>query len=378
MKGFQIAVRHRSTSSSYLIDIAGPRLDQIADWAFDRLGGHPRKAALISNPTVFDLYGERLVSNLKSAGIEASVWLMKDGERYKDLGSLKGALKHLSEQQLSRDDVVIALGGGVVGDLAGFAASIYLRGIRSLQVPTTFLAMIDSSVGGKTGINSEFGKNLIGTFHRPSGVLIDPSVLSTLPRRELTAGYCEAIKHGALSGAKLLKATSDHLAGGHSAVDSIEGFEKLIHDQVSFKASIVRQDETEETGRTDAGSRKILNFGHTFGHALERVTNYRRLRHGEAVGYGVLVAAELSKNLDLLPRDELNLLYDVVHRAGALPRISDIEPVEIFKAFKLDKKMSAGNLQWILLNGIGKPVIVPENVIPRSALTRAVKAILKA
>jgi 3-dehydroquinate synthase len=307
-----------------------------------------------------------------------SVWLMKDGERHKNLASLNGALKHLAEERLTRDDVVIALGGGVVGDLAGFVAAVYLRGIRFLQVPTTLLAMIDSSVGGKTGINTEFGKNLVGAFHRPSGVLIDVETLRTLPRRELTAGFCEAIKQGAISGEKLFDQTAGYLDQAANITDiNSERLARLIAKQVAFKASIVRQDETEKTSRNDAKSRKILNFGHTFGHALEKVTNYRRLRHGEAVGYGILVAAELSKNLDLLPDNELKLLNDVVHRAGRLPGIGDIAPNTIFEAFKYDKKISVSGLSWILLNGIGKPIIVRERDIPKKALASAVKKILK-
>jgi 3-dehydroquinate synthase len=192
----------------------------------------------------------------------------------------------------------------------------------------------------------------------------------------LTAGFCEAIKHGALSGHKLFNVTASCL-GQTDFQDAPERFEKFITDQVSFKASIVRQDETETTSRTDARSRKILNFGHTFGHALEKVTNYRRLRHGEAVGYGILVAAEISKNLDLIAKDELNLLYDVVHRAGTLPRINDVDPADIFEAFKFDKKTTGGQLSWILLEGIGRPVVIPESSIPRSAITRAVKSVIR-
>jgi len=373
-----VNVSHRSESSLYDVTVTSSAFSNIGRWSIASLGNAPRRVAIISNPTVFSLYGDAVRKSLKSAGIGTSVWLMRDGERHKNLTSLNGALKHLAAERLTRDDIVIALGGGVAGDLAGFAAAVYLRGIRFLQVPTTLLAMIDSSVGGKTGINTEFGKNLVGAFHRPSGVLIEVETLRTLPRRELTAGFCEAIKQGAISGRKLFDATAEYLVNALDItnIDS-ERLAKLIVRQVAFKASIVRQDETEKTGRNDARSRKILNFGHTFGHALEKVTNYRRLRHGEAVGYGILLAAELSKNLDLLPEDELKLLNDVVHRAGRLPGIGDIAPDTIFEAFKYDKKISVNGLSWILLNGIGKPVIVPEQDIPKKALMSAVKKILK-
>jgi 3-dehydroquinate synthase len=372
-----LEIRHSGTSSRYSVQIGPDLLEGIGNWIAEECG-KAKRAAIISNPTVFGLYGKAVLRGLKPVGVSTSVWLMKDGERYKDLASLKGALAHLSGERISRDDIVIALGGGVVGDLAGFAAAVYLRGIGFLQVPTTLLAMIDSSVGGKTGINTEFGKNFVGAFHRPSAVLIDVDTLNTLPPRELTAGFCEAIKHGAISGKKLLNETADFLQNfNENRSPNAEKLAELIARQVAFKASIVRQDERESTGRDDSRSRKILNFGHTFAHALEKVTKYRRLRHGEAVGYGIMLAARLSKNLDLLPQNELDLLNDVVHRAGRLPGIADIDSDKIFEAFKYDKKSSGEGLKWVLLKGIGRPVIVPEKDIPRRALIDAVKQTLK-
>jgi 3-dehydroquinate synthase len=379
MKNRQIRIRHTSAQSSYSINVTSGSLERSGEWATEIFGSSVRKAAIISNPTVFGLYGQKVRRSLNKAGFDVSVWLMKDGERYKNLRSLEKALIHLNARRLSRDDFVIALGGGVVGDLAGFAAAVYLRGIRFLQMPTTLLAMIDSSVGGKTGINTEFGKNLVGAFHRPSGVLIDVDTLHTLPGREVTAGFCEAIKQGALSGDALFSETAEYLSDFQrtKGLVSTEALINLIANQVEFKASIVRQDETEKTDRNDAKSRKILNFGHTFGHALEKVTNYRRLRHGEAVGYGMMLAGELSKNLDLLSQNELKSFNDVVHRSGRLPSIADIDSGSIFEALKYDKKSAGGALNWILLKGIGKPLIVSEKDIPKSALTKAVKSVLK-
>jgi 3-dehydroquinate synthase len=209
--------------------------------------------------------------------------------------------------------------------------------------------------------------------------LIDVDTLRTLPRRELTAGFCEAIKQGAISGRSLFNKTSDYLAEFPPSAPETqpERLAELISAQIAFKASIVKQDETEGTERTDARSRKILNFGHTFGHALEKVTNYKRLRHGEAVGYGILLAGLLSKNLDLLPLNELKSLNDVVHRVGSLPRIDDIAPESIYKALTFDKKASGGKINWVLLRGIGKPAIISEKDIPRPVLTQAVRTILK-
>ena len=287
---------------------------------------------------------------------------MKDGERYKDLRTTEAVLKFLTEAQLSRADAVIAVGGGVVGDLAGFAAAIYLRGIPFLQVPTTLLAMIDSSVGGKTGVNTSFGKNLVGSFHQPRGVFVDTDVLRTLPAREFTAGFCEAIKQGAVSGRSLLNQTNDFLTGFQMAGLADPNFKSeisnLISSHIQFKAAIVEADERESARNNGPKSRKVLNFGHTLAHALEKVTKYRYFRHGEAVGHGILFAAELSKSLALFGENDVRLLNDVVQCAGMLPSLANIDLDEVIEAFAADKKNLSGSLQVVLLKGIGKPVIV--------------------
>jgi 3-dehydroquinate synthase len=195
----------------------------------------------------------------------------------------------------------------------------------------------------------------------------------------MTSGFCEAVKQGAVAGQRLFDLTArylDRFPVGMSAAPSDEII-RLVTKQIAFKASIVRQDETEDLARSDLRSRKILNFGHTFGHALEKVTNFRRFRHGEAVGYGILFASELSKNLEILSQNEVNLLNDVVHRAGRLPSIPDIDPRKIFEALKFDKKSADGQNQWVLLKGIGKPLIVSEADLPIRAVSSAVKKILK-
>lgn len=270
-----------------------------------------------------------------------------------------------------------------MGDLAGFAASLHLRGIDLLQVPTTLLSMIDSSVGGKTGINTSFGKNLVGSFYQPRGVLVDVETLRTLPRREITAGLCEAIKQGAISGRQLFQQTTDFLqtfkptdfrrSADHSRL--AEDLAALIDRQIRFKAKIVQNDEFEDPENLSSSSRKILNFGHTFAHALERATDYRYLRHGEAVGYGIMFAAELSKKLELIVQDEVNSLNDVVHRAGVLPALDNVDRSKVQESFKHDKKRVGKSLHWVLLKGIGKPVIVPDTQIPRSAISSTLKAI---
>jgi len=311
--------------------------------------------------------------------------LMKDGERHKTVHSAESVLKFFSEKQLSRTDAAVALGGGVVGDLAGFASAVYLRGISFLQIPTTLLAMIDSSVGGKTGVNSTFGKNLIGAFHQPKGVLIETSTLKTLPTRELTAGFCEAVKQGAIGSQALFTKTGDFLAAfppsDFSQFADGKKFQTqlsdLIFSQIAFKAEIVAGDASEASSRNDRKSRKILNFGHTLAHALEKVTDYKYLKHGEAVGYGILFAAELSKSLAIYSENDVKLLNDVLHRAGPLPRLANINALEVFEAFSHDKKHLSGSLQMILLKGIGNPVILNEIDLPRSTVLKTLKKFLK-
>jgi 3-dehydroquinate synthase len=361
-----IRITSPSHSTDHEISIGRGTLPAAGAWARKCVGSGAQRALIVSNSTVYELYGSEVATSLASAGFGVSSFLMKDGERNKTLRTAESALAAFSDAGLTRTDVVIALGGGVVGDLGGFAAAIYLRGLRLLQVPTSLLAMIDSSVGGKTGVNTAFGKNLTGAFHQPSGVLIDANVLATLPARETTAGLCEMVKHGALAGRGLLDQTVAFLSSLEIDRFASSGIVELIAENVRYKASIVAGDERESSNRRDQRSRKILNFGHTLAHALEKVTNYRYFRHGEAVGYGILFAADLSKSLALCPEKDVNLLNDVVHRAGILPSLAGIDADEVLAAFDLDKKVIAGNLQMVLLKGIGEPVIVTD--IPQATL----------
>jgi len=271
----------------------------------------------------------------------------------------------------------VALGGGIVGDVAGFSAATYMRGIPLIQIPTTLLAQIDSSVGGKTGVNLPSGKNLVGAFYQPGAVVIDIETLSTLPQRELVGGWCESVKQGAVASRKLFDQTVSFLrdlsAGGPLISAKLE---QLIAAHCAFKASIVAGDEREDSSRTDSRSRRILNFGHTVAHALETVTRYRRFRHGEAVGYGMLVAAELSKHLGLLPSPELELVRQGVAQCGPLPPASDLDFREIADAIGRDKKNVGGHLKWVLLQGIGQPRIVDGKAISARLLRESVSKVL--
>ena len=338
-----------------------------------------RRAGVISNKRVYDLYGRQVVRSLKTAGFKVFEWLMPEGERYKSFSSLEKAVTFLSENRFERNDLVVALGGGVVGDLAGFSAAIYLRGVPVAQVPTTLLAQIDSSVGGKTGINLPVGKNLVGAFHQPASVFIDTETLTSLPQRELVSGFCEMVKQSLIADRSLFEMTVDSLQEVGKKRDFLlsSAFEDLIAAHCGFKASIVAKDERESTTRSDAKSRRVLNFGHTTAHALEAITHYRTFRHGEAVGYGMLVAGELSRNLGLIDSGDLNLIRDAVRLCGPLPRADKLEINQIIRALQHDKKSVDGQINWVLLEGIGRPRIVEGRLINAKSLRNSLKAGLK-
>jgi 3-dehydroquinate synthase len=309
---------------------------------------------------------------------------MPEGERHKTLKSFEQALKFLTESGIERGDIVVALGGGVVGDLAGFAAATYLRGIAFVQAPTTLLAQIDASVGGKNGVNLAAGKNLVGAFHQPHLVIIDTRTLRTLPRRELTSGWCEAVKQGAVGSRKLFDQTDRLLSSSGTDFGLCFAEEQsqtevcaIIAAHCRFKAAIVAGDELEAIGRSDHHSRRILNFGHTTAHALEKLTGYRRFRHGEAVGYGILVAGEISKNIGMLAPAELESLRAAVRHCGPLPRADDLSIDEIIVAMKGDKKSIAGVTRWVLLERIGRARIVDGNQIEKRILRSSLRAGLR-
>ncbi len=369
----KVGVRIPGEAAEYQILCGSGLLENTGEVVRAALDGDVRRVALISNRKVFGLYGERVERSLNQAGIPAERFLIGDGERFKTLRTAEKILGFLSAAGIKRGDAVIALGGGVVGDAAGFAASLHLRGVRLFHIPTTLLAMIDSSVGGKTGVNSSYGKNLIGTFHQPAAVIADVSVLATLDRREMSAGLFESVKHGAISGEKLLR-TTEKMIDARNRDPRLNGaetqavFAKGIAEHVRFKASIVKGDAREAVSATGKRSRKILNFGHTLAHALELATEYRYLKHGEAVGHGVLFAAELSKRLELLPANSIKFLNDVVHRVGNLPPVDQIGFEAVFSALSNDKKSRGGSIDWVLLEGIGRPVIISDAKFPKGIL----------
>lgn len=390
-----VRVRLPAKSKSYEIKIGAGLLHDLGPAVLRTVGQAARTIVVISNQKVFQLYGESAINSLRSAQFTVKDFLIGDGERHKSLGSLGRAVAFLAASGLQRTDAVVALGGGVVGDLAGFAAAVYLRGISLVHVPTTLLAQIDASVGGKTGINLPVGKNLVGAFHQPRLVLIDTDTLRTLPRRELTSGLCEMVKQSAVGSRNLFDQTVRLLrsidfslcheshstrvskSSAKSQAEAYATLPALIAAHCRFKASIVAGDEREEVSRSDARSRRILNFGHTTAHALEKATNYRRFRHGEAVGYGMLVAGEISKSLGMLPSRELESLREAVTLCGPLPRAEDVSAAQIIEAMRADKKMAEDKLKWVLLERIGRPRIVDSTEVNPRILRAALAAGLK-
>jgi 3-dehydroquinate synthase len=317
------------------------------------------RIAIVSNPTVFSLYGDRVSDSVKKAGFELSVITIPDGEEYKDLLWVQHIYDELLRIKLDRSSALIALGGGVIGDITGFAASTYMRGISCIQVPTTLLAQVDSSVGGKTGVNHKLGKNMIGTFWQPRLVWIDVETLKTLPKKELLAGIAEVIKYGVIYDRELfdfLEADKDKILDLDSRAMS-----HIIKRSCEIKAEIVSKDERE------SGLRAILNYGHTIGHAVETVSGYKRFLHGEAVAIGMFLEARLSQILGLIDKDQVSRIKVVIDSYGLPSEIpADMDVQSLLLSMQLDKKTVAGEMKFIFPEKIGQVRIhkgVTENTI---------------
>lgn len=313
------------------------------------------KVVIISNPTVFNLYGELVSKSLKKVGYDISEILIPDGEEYKDYYWAYHILTELLKRGIDRNSCLIALGGGVIGDITGFVASIYMRGIHFIQVPTTLLSQVDSSVGGKTGVNHPAGKNMIGTFYQPRGVYIDTNTLKTLPMRELASGISEVIKYAVIWDAELFEFMEKNI--NDIVKISPAHLNHIIVRSCEIKAKVVSEDEKE------SGLRAILNYGHTIGHAIETETDYRQFLHGEAIAIGMCIEARLSEALGLLDKEEIlriKLIIDSFGLPSELPK--DIKIGKLIKHIKLDKKMDAGQIKFILPLRIGKVIIKKGNI----------------
>jgi len=342
---------------SYDIRIGNETLDGIGE-NLKTFGLSP-KVALVSNPTVFSLYGERVRGAIRKAGFDSVTVIIPDGEEYKDLLRLEQIFNELLTHRLDRESALIALGGGVIGDITGFAASTYMRGISCIQVPTTLLAQVDSSVGGKTGVNHKLGKNMIGTFWQPGLVWIDVATLKTLPKRELLAGLAEVIKYGVIYDGELfefLEVNRDRILNLDSGA-----LTHIIKRSCAIKADVVSKDERE------SGLRAILNYGHTVGHAIETVTGYTRFLHGEGVAIGMHLEARLARILGFIDGAGVSRIRALIDSYGLpLEMPSDIDVHGILSSMQLDKKAVAGELKFVLPEGIGRVRI--EKAVPEEAI----------
>lgn len=340
MQSVRVALGERS----YPIHIGAGVLDE-AGWYAPHLSD--RNAALISNTVVAPLYLGRVRRALETAGARIGTEvIVEDGERAKDWDTLERVVDALLAARCGRDSVVVALGGGVIGDLAGFAAAVYQRGVPFIQIPTTLLAQVDASVGGKTAINHPRGKNMIGAFHQPLAVIADVAVLDTLPDRELRAGLAEVIKHGVILDANFvtwLEANVDALLAR-----SRTALEHAVRRCCELKAAVVASDE-RETGR-----RAILNFGHTFGHAIEAGLGFGEWLHGEAVAVGMVMAAELSVRSGLIGRAQAERVRILVENAGLPVAGPALAPERYLELMQVDKKAAGGRPRFVLLEAIGR------------------------
>jgi 3-dehydroquinate synthase len=329
---------------SYPIYIGKGLLD--GDWLQRHV--RARQVLVVSNETIAPLYMERVLASL--SGLQVDTLLLPDGEKYKTLAVLERIFDRLLEQRHARTTTLVALGGGVIGDMVGFAAACYQRGVDFIQVPTTLLAQVDSSVGGKTAVNHPRGKNMIGAFHQPKAVIIDTDVLASLPVREFAAGVAEVVKYGLIRDAEFyrwLTVNMDALLARDPAVLS-----EAILRSCRNKAEVVAEDETEQ------GNRALLNLGHTFGHAIETATGYSAWLHGEAVAAGMVMAAQLSADLGWLPQADVDALAALLARAGlpVKPPVG-MSAGQCRELMSLDKKVHDGSLRLVLMKAVGEAVV---------------------
>ncbi len=341
-------IRVKTSSAKYDV-VTGSGLVETLARRIERVAGRlPRRVFVLTSAPIWGLWGQRVQKSFSEPPI---VMFLPPGEEHKTMKSVEGLLRQMVEAGGDRGSLLICLGGGIVGDVGGFVASIFMRGIPYIQVPTTFLAQVDSSVGGKTGVNLPEGKNLVGSFHHPLAVFADIDVLETLPDRELRAGLMESVKAGIIRDRALVRFMEDH-------ADKVLGrdpksLEKVIAASIRMKADVVNSDERE------SGLRMILNFGHTVGHALEQATSYKTLLHGEAVGWGMVAALYLARERGTISGAQFSRLERLIHLYGPLPALK-LKAGKVVAATGGDKKNVGGVRRFVLPLGIGDAGVVED------------------
>ena len=354
-----IRIEVAAAAGAYSVVIGAGSLAQLPR-LLDQASLGPRRV-IVSSPLVWELHGQ----SLARVASERNPILVPDGERYKNTTTVARVYEALIQMEADRATVIIAVGGGVIGDLVGFAAATYLRGLRLVQIPTTLMAQVDSAIGGKTGVNHPLGKNLIGAIHPPRLVMADPAFLVTLHRREFRAGLYEVIKYGIIASPALFDRVAASLP--ELFARDAEAVAAVVAESCRIKADVVSVDERE------AGLRRILNFGHTVGHALEAVTKYRRFRHGEAVAYGMLAATALGTARGVTPPETRDRVSSLIAQLGPLPPVVDLSSKEILAAIRRDKKVVDGTLHFVAATGIGTTTTLKD--VNEKELKAALKAI---
>jgi len=356
MKTLKIDLKERS----YPVYIEEGCLNRFGEFLQKHYEG--KRIALVTDSIVKNYYSAIVEKSIKDKGFDVSIIEIPPGEKFKTLSVLESVYDRLVEKNFSRDSVIVSLGGGVVGDLAGLAASTFLRGIKFVQIPTTLIAQTDSSVGGKVGVNHRLGKNLIGAFYQPIFVFIDPFVLTTLPPRELNAGMSEVIKYGAIKDESFFAFIEVNFEDINS-LKNMKKIEDIIFRSCEIKAEVVALDERE------SGLRRILNFGHTIGHAIENLTDYKIYLHGEAITLGMIAAGWISEKIGIFDKKKFLRLENLLKRLNIKSMFQTINGEDLLNAIAKDKKVKGGKIHFVLLEDIGKTVIrndISEDIIVKA------------
>jgi 3-dehydroquinate synthase len=341
-------IRVKTPSARYDVVLGSGLLQTLATRIARTVGKLPRRVFVLTSEQIWALWGQAFCASFVEPPV---VLFLPAGERYKTLGSVEALTRQMASAGADRGSLLIAFGGGIVGDVGGFLAAVYMRGIRYVQVPTTFLAQVDSSVGGKTGVNLPEGKNMVGSFHQPRAVFADIAVLGTLPDRELRAGLMESVKAGIIRDRLLVRFMEEHAA--EVLARDPRALERVIAASIRMKAEVIGKDERE------SGLRMILNFGHTVGHAIERVTRYRAMLHGEAIGWGMVAALEVARRRGTISSAQRARFENLIYAYGPLPSLK-LRPAKIVAATAGDKKNVGGVRRFVLPVGVGDAAVVED------------------